>query len=174
MNFLVLLGAAAGPEIGAQLATTVVGFFLVVALLLYVLWKPVLALLDERREAVSSQFGEIDRKLAEANALAKDYEERLKRIDDEARERLNKAVDEGRKLAAELIEKARHDAEDITVKTRQSLALEVETARLALRREAVEMTLSATGKLLSVSMNDERQRSLVDGFISDLEKHGSS
>ncbi|MCB2154675.1 F0F1 ATP synthase subunit B [bacterium] len=174
MNGTLLLAASPMAEIGGQVLTTIVTFLAVLWVLKLLAWKPILELLDQRRETVSSKFEEIDRKMGEANTLIADYEERLKRIDDEARERHNKAVDEGRQMASEIIEKARHEAESITVKAKQAMDMELEKARLELRREVVEMTLTATGKLLSVSVDDAKHRQLVDDFIADMEKRKSS
>ena len=174
MNATLMLAASPLTEIGAQVLTTIITFLIVLWTLKILMWKPIPELLDRRREQVASKFEEIDRKMGEANALIADYEERLKRIDDEARERHNKAVDEGRKMASEIIEKSRHDAEGITTKAKEAMEMELEKARQELRREIVEMTLAATGKLLSISVDDEKHRQLVDGFISDLEKRKSS
>ncbi len=167
---MLLAGASAGSTIAGQVITTVITFLAVLWVLKAFALKPILELLDERKNTVSNEFKELDRKITEADSRLKEYEEKLKHIDEEARERHNQAVDEGRRMAAELIEKARSESEDITEKARQSMRHELEAARIELRREVVEMTLAATGKLLEASMNDERQRQLVDSFISDLEK----
>lgn len=174
MNATLLLAATPLSEIGAQVITTIVTFLIVLWTLKILMWKPIPELLDRRREHIASKFEEIDRKMGEANALISDYEERLKRIDDEARERHNRAVDEGRKMATEIIEKARLDAEAITRKAQEAMEMEIEKARQELHRDMVEMTLSATGKLLSISVDDDKHRQLVDGFITDLEKRKSS
>lgn len=171
MNTLALIAASsAGPTLAGQVITTIITFLLVLFVLKKFALGPVLALLDERKDTVANEFRELDRKVAAADARLKEYEEKLRRIDEEARERQNKAIDEGRRMATELLEKAKAESEAITSKARAAMQQEVEAARLSLRREAVEMTLSATGKLLQANLDDARQRQLVDGFISELEK----
>lgn len=170
MNPMLLIGAAGAADIPAQVITTVITFLLVVITLKLMAWKPVLGAIDDRRKQIADNWEEIDRKQAEAEALRKEYEEKLRHIDDEARERLNKAVDEGRRVAEDLIGKARVESEEITRKAREAMDLEIDKARLQLRRDAVELTLAATGKLLDATLDDDRHRQLVDGFLSDLEK----
>ncbi len=170
MNTMLLAGAGAGPTLIAQVITTVITFVAVLWVLKKFALGPILELLEERKNTVSGEFRELDRKISEADTRLKDYEEKLRHIDEEARERQNKAVDEGRRMAAELIEKARAESEDITEKARQSLQHELDAARIELRRETVELALAATGKLLDATMDDEQQRRLVDSFIGDLEK----
>lgn len=169
-----LIGAGAASEIPAQVITTVITFGLVVFVLYKMAWNPILTILDERRNQISSQFDEIDRKIADANSLIKDYEERLRRIDDEARERHNRAVDEGRRIAEQIIAKARTEAEEIAQKTRTAMQVELDQARIELRRDVVELTLAATGKLLAATVDDQQHRQLVGDFIADLEKRRAS
>ncbi len=174
MNILLILGASAVPELFAQVVTVIIMFVLTVAILYALAWKPILALLDARKAEIVRSFDEIDRKVADAEALIKDYEERIRRIDEEARERMNKAIDEGRRVAGDMIEKARLDSEEIAAKARQSMEMELGQARMQLRRDVVEMTLEATGRLLRVKVDDDRHRQLVDEFIADVDSRRSA
>lgn len=168
MSFLTLTAASAGVTITAQIVTVVIAFVIVLGILYKFAWGPIIQLIDDRAKAITSGFDEITTKTIEAENLRKEYEERLRRIDDEARERMNKAIDEGRKQAADIIESARKESEDIIQKTKASLDLEVDKARLELRREAVEMALSATGKLLDANLDNEQQRKLVTQFVDQV------
>jgi F-type H+-transporting ATPase subunit b len=165
---MLLAASSAGPTFVAQVATTILAFLIVLAILYKVAWGPILELLDDRRKAIADGFDDIDAKAKAAGDRLREYEEKLRRIDDEARERQNKAIDEGRRQAEQIVAKARHDAEELIEKTRMTLEIERDKARLELRREVVEMTLSATGKLLSANLDDSRQRQLVDEFVTDL------
>jgi len=174
MSTLLILGASAAPELLAQVVTIIIAFVLTVGILYAFAWKPILALLDARKAEIVRSFEDIDRKVADAQALIKDYEERIRRIDEEARERMNKAIDEGRRVAGDMIEKARLDSEEIAAKARQSMEMELGQARMQLRRDVVEMTLEATGRLLQIKVDDDRHRQLVNEFIDDVEARRSA
>ena len=174
MTSLMLLAAAGAAEIPAQVITTLITFTLVVITLTFLAWKPILAMLDERRNQIANRFDEIDRRMAESERLQKELNDRLAHIDDEARERLNQAIDEGRKVANEIIEKARAESEEIKEKAEANIRIEIDKARVELRQEVVEMTLAATGKLLQAELDDQRHRELVSGFITELEKRPAS
>ena len=176
MDSLLLLAASEAAahispvrELIAQAIVAIIGFVLLLLVLKKYAWGPVLQMIDERREHISAQFDEIDRKTAEANAILADYEERIRRLDEEARERINAAIEDGQKTAEDIVSHARKEAEGIVSKARQDMSLELETARLQLRQDVVEMTLAATGKLLHANMDDQKQRDLVNQFINDLQ-----
>lgn len=174
MNLILVVAAAPLTEIGAQVLTTIITFLLVLWTLKKLAWGPITEMLDERRNQVTGQFDEIDRKMAEANALIADYERRIRNIDDEGRQRMNRVLEEARSMSAQITERARQEAQEINRKAREAMELELSKARVELRREVVEMTLEATGKLLSVSLDDERHRQLIAEFIDDLEKRETS
>ena len=173
MTALLITGAVAGT-LGAQIATVIIAFFLVMATLYAVAWKPVINLIDERRESIRKEFDSIDRKQADLDSKIRDYEERLRQIDAEARDRMNKAIDEGKRTATALVDDARKTAEDMKAKAVTDIRIELEKARVELRNDIVKLTIGATEKLLKSELNDDRHRVLVGSFITELEAKKNS
>lgn len=169
MTSLTYLGASITP-LAAQVVVVVVGFFLTLWLLKWMFWGPVLKVLDERRETITREFDDIEKKQERLNSQIHDYQERLRHIQDEAREAMNKEIERGKKAAAEIEESARHQAEDIRKKAALDIQLEIEKARVELRNEMVQLTIEATEKLLRAELNDERHRELVGSFIAEVER----
>lgn len=65
--------------------------------------------------------------------------------------------DQGRKEAGMFLQRAREEVDRERVK-----------ARMELRREVVDLSLAAAGKLLGETVDEERNRKMVDDFIEDL------
>ncbi len=170
----VLFTAAAGGTLLAQILTVIIAFSVVVYILYYFAWGPIIRLLDERRETIAREFDTIEQKQATLEGQIKDYEERLRHIDAEARERTNKAIEEGRKAATALLEEARQQAEQIRRKGQTDIQLEIEKARAVLRDDMVRMTISATEKLLREKLDDEQHRRLVENYLGELEQREAS
>ena len=82
-----------------------VAFLIFAWILKRYVWGPFLALLDERREKIASEFDRIESLRAEAERLRADYESRLQKIEQEARERIQEAVAErfGVRLEREVV-----------------------------------------------------------------------
>ena len=170
MNVLLLPLAAAPVTLISQVVTVVIAFFIVLWILNKLAWKPVIALIDERRKTISDEFERIDSRQAELTSRIKDYEERLRQIDAEARERMNQAIEEGRRTATELLDEARVEAEAIRTKAQADIKLEIEKTRVLLRNAMVDIAIGASEKLLRAELNDERHRALVGQFVEDLAK----
>lgn len=170
---MILLGAAVGTIV-AQIVTIMLGFFIVLWILAKFAWNPIIKTIDDRRELVIKEFETIDQKQALLASQIKDYEERLRQIDGEARERMNKAIEEGRKSAGEIVEEARVQAEEMKRKAAADIKMEIDKARVELRNEIVNLTIGASEKLMRAELNDERQRQLVGNFITELENRKAS
>jgi len=92
-----------------QILTQALGFLILLFILKKIAWKPLLSLLDERREKISSEFQTIERTKSELSRLEQDYKARLADIDAQARQRIQEAISEGQRISVEIQEKAREE-----------------------------------------------------------------
>ena len=149
------------------LAFQVINFLLLLYILNRLLFKPLLARMDERSAKISKG-------LEDAETAARDRE--LARAEREA------AVSEARKEAAnvianankiatdtrdEILTKARADAEKVTERAREEITAEKEKAMAELRAEVADLALEAAGRLVRSDMNATTQRRLVEDFLAE-------
>lgn len=153
-----------------QLITHIIGFVIFVWILKRYAWKPILGLLDERRDRIKSSFDEIDSKNAAADKLNQEYQAKLRDIDNEARKRLTAAVQEGEKIAAQIKDTAREEAKEIMARTKSELEQDFAKARVQLKEDVVNLTISATEKIIRERLDGQKHRDLIGRFIEDVEK----
>jgi F-type H+-transporting ATPase subunit b len=153
-----------------QLITHIIGFLVLLWILKRYAWKPLLALLDERKEKIKSSFDEIDRKTADADQLRAQYESKLKEIDDEARKRMNAAIAEGEKIAGQIKEEARGEARRIMDRQKAELDQDYAKARVQLKEDVIAMTMTATERIIKESLDEAKHRDLISRFIDEVEE----
>ena len=153
----------------SQILTHLVGFLIAFFILKKFAWGPVLQMLDDRRQKISDEFAEIETQKQQADALLHEYEERLRKIEDEARARINEAVAEGQKVAAEIKVDAQDDALRITARAKSDLERDVDRARAQLKEDMVTMTLGATERLLREKFDESANRKLIERFLNEAE-----
>ena len=165
MNTVFILAAAAGEQsIPARIAETfgwnvelfisqVISFCLVAFLLQKFAYKPILALLEERRVKIAESLSNADRiKIELANAQARSQE-----LINTASLQANRLIEEARTAAAKVteleIQKAVVAAQDIVNKARLTNEADLGRMRSELRREigalAVKAAMQVTGKVLT-------------------------
>lgn len=154
----------------AQLLTHTVGFLIALWLLKKYAWGPLLALMDERREKIAGEFGEIDKQKQEAADLTAEYESKLREIDNERRVKLAQAVSEGKKIAEEIKSTAHQNARDISAKARADLERDVAKAKVQLKDEMIAITMSAAEKIINEKLDDAKHRELIGSFVDGAQK----
>jgi F-type H+-transporting ATPase subunit b len=156
------------------LAFQVINFLLLLYILNRLLFKPLLARMDERGAKISKG-------LEDAEVAARDRE--LARAEREA------AVAEARKEAAavianankiatdtrdDILATARADAEKVTERAREEITAEKEKAMAELRAQVADLALEAASKLIRSDMNATTQRRLVEEFLAETSARPAS
>ncbi|MCK5124788.1 MAG: F0F1 ATP synthase subunit B [candidate division Zixibacteria bacterium] len=150
--------------------THMLGFVITVVILAKFAWRPILGILDERREKIKSEFDQIESGKSEIEETKAGYDAKLKDIDNLARQKLTEAVNDGQKVAAEIKEQGRDEAKEIIFKAKAETDREVEKARAALKEDMVKMTIAAAEKIISKKLDEQENRRLIKDFIDSVEK----
>ena len=156
---------------------TVNWFWVIVALtnfavFFYIAWKvvliPVGGRLSDRRER-------IERGLKDADAARRDREaaaDQRQGIINEARREASDIVAQGQKFSDENREKGIADTQVEIERLRERAVAEIDTERkraLAdVRGQVAELALLAAGKVVGETMSDEREKRLVDEFLTQV------
>ena len=153
-----------------MLLTHAVGFVIAVWILKRYAWKPILNILEERRQKIQADFDEAAEDRRKSGEVLAQYEGRLKEIDTEARKKIQEAVREGQQVATEIKDTARDEARDLIEKAKSELQRDVEKAKVQLKEDLVKMTIGATEKLILEKLDEQKHRQLISNFIDDVEK----
>ena len=137
------------PHLGAQIVS-----FGIVCILLYVLaYKPILQMLNARREQIAAGLANAEKIKAELARIAVERQEILRRADGEGKQLIEEARAAAARVQADETRKALASAEQIVVRAHE--ATERDRARMLaeLRHEVgrlvVQTTAAVTGKVLT-------------------------
>jgi F-type H+-transporting ATPase subunit b len=150
------------------LIAQIFNFTLLFLILRGVAYKPMLRFLDGRREKIAKGLEDARKAEARLANIEADYTKRM----DEARAEGQKTVAEmsanAEKQAAAIIAKANDDAARIKAQASDEAELERNKALADLRSQVVALSMAAANKLIGESMDEKRQRALVDEFFSGV------
>ena len=140
----------------------VISFCIVAFLLRRFAYKPILAVLEDRRRKIEEgqlNAEKIRKELAEAE---KRYQEIVAKANADAQ----KMIDEARESAAHLSERKQQEAitaaEQIVVKAKEAAALEHERQMQALKRELGRLVVDTTAKVTGKVLTSEDQKRLQE------------
>ena len=152
-----------------QILTQALGFLILLWLLKKFAWKPILTLLDERRDKISSEFSSIERSKTELSRLAEDYNAKLADIEAHARIKIQEAISEGQRISIEIQEKAREESKKIIAKAKANIELEISKAKVELRNQMATIAIKAAEKILKEELSEDRHKRLVSDFIENVD-----
>ena len=180
MNFITLLAASGGivdmaRETGEEFGfdvwiflSQVISFLLVALLLKRFAYKPILGVLEERRQRIAEGLlnaDKIKQQLAEAEER---YQEILTKGNNEAQ----KMIDEARASAGIIAERKQQEAivaaEQILAKAREASALEHERTMAELKRQLGHLVVDTTAKVTGKVLTPEDQRRLQEEAARQL------
>lgn len=148
---------------------TIVVFLSLLVLLWKFGWPAILKTVEEREQRIQRQLKEAERANAEAARLLEEHRRTVSAARAEAQELIAKARAVAEKERATLLAKAREEYEQLLVRARKEIDAEKEKAILALRQEAVDLSIAAASKLLEAKLDTETNRRLVMEYLAGLE-----
>lgn len=155
-------------NIDLTLVASILNFFILVWLMKRVLYKPVLKLLEERKQTIAEKLQEAEKKNQEAAEKKEEYQHLLAESKDEAREILKRAAQSGEALKQEIVAKAQVRAQEI-IDQAQAQAQEEQTKMWhQLQGQVGRLSLELARKIVG-ELDGERYEKLMDSFISQLD-----
>ena len=131
------------------------------------LFKKLGAFMDDRSKSISAGIEEGEAAKREAEAFAAHQEEERA---DMQRERV-KIIDDAKLKAGveydRIIQKAKSDSERFMNEARAEIERERADMAREVRREAAALAVAAASKIIKADMDSDKNRRLVDEFISD-------
>jgi F-type H+-transporting ATPase subunit b len=155
---------------GGLVIWTLVVFGLLLLFLRRLAWPELLRAVRERERRLEEQIAQAQKDRVEAATLLEEHKRLLAGAKAEAQELIAKAKAVADKERAALLAKAREEYEELLARARKDIEEEREKAILALRREAVDLSIAAASKLLEAQLDNEANRRLVTDYLATLEQ----
>lgn len=150
--------------------TQIIGFLIALWILKAFAWKPLLKMLDDRRNKIAGDIDDAEKIKIEADDLLEAYKGKLRDIDNEARAKIQEAISEGTRIASEIREQARDESRQVLAKSREELSRDVAKARVQLRDDIISMALGAAEKVISAKLDEEEHKRILEDFLKEVDR----
>ncbi len=154
------------PPFGWALVNFVVFLFV----LGKILWQPLTRGWAERHDQIKGELDEATRLRKEAEAQLATYQHKVANVDTEVQTLLKQLHADAEADRARIIASRRERSESACAKADRQIKVEIERARIELRRETVAAALKAAETILKQNVREEDQRRLADKYVADLDR----
>lgn len=155
------------PNLGLLL-WTVVTFLALLFVLRKFAWKPLITALDKREEHVRSSIERSERAAREAERILEENRKQLAKAEAESHRILNEGRSLAEKLKNEILDQAHQQSRRMVEQAKQEIDRDKEAALAQLRGEVASLAIAAAERILDETLDENRQRKLVDAYLKGL------
>jgi len=144
-------------------------FVLVAALLTYLLYKPVLRILQTRADRVASDIENAATDKATAAELKADYEQKVKDIEIERGSVLEETRKQANTRRDQILEEAKAEAQEMKDRATRDIAAERERVKAEVHQAIIDISADMAAKLVAVNIDKNAHDKLFAEAMAELE-----
>jgi F-type H+-transporting ATPase subunit b len=149
------------------LITQVVTFIILLLLLRFVAYKPIMRMLDERSRRIKESMDQAEAIKEQSANTQEEIKKQLEQASREGQERIARAVKAGEDVKQKAQEDARKEAENLVTRARSEIHRERDEVISEVRREFADLTVLAAGKVIEKSLDKEGHRELIEKVLEE-------
>ena len=164
-------GDAAGPLLfNATLLAQVFNFVALLIFLRLVVWKPLIRVIEKRKEQIGASIVAAEQSRKEAEEVQAKLKAELAHAKEEAQNIIQRASKTAEDEAHGILESAKNEANRIKESALQDIQMERDKAVAELRNEVASLSILIASKVVSEQITDDVQADLVNKFIDEAGK----
>lgn len=145
-----------------------------VGLLIFLLWrlayKPVLKMMNDRRQKIQESLDYAEKVKQDAAAQQKEFDQKLEAMRREMASAAASAAQAGEKERETILAQAREEARKLVEQARGQIDYERKQMLSELRDEVVRLSMLTTQKVVGSSLDENAHRKLVNEFLAQADK----
>lgn len=131
-------------------------------------WKPILSAIDNREKMIQDSIEQAENAKKESEELLEKHKSLIRNAEEEAQKIIKENKELAEKSRQDLLEQAKTESAKLREKAKMEIEHEKESALQALRSEVVDLTMSATKKLIGDVLDEKKHRGIIENYIQKL------
>ena len=144
-------------------------FFILVWILARFAYKPLVSMMQERKERIAKAFADDKAARNEEEQFKADYAAQIANARQEAQQIVEKAVQQAEATTREQLAAAREQIEREKERARQDIVNERDRAMNNLRNEVISLSVAMATKVVAKDMDSETNTKLIEDAIAKLD-----
>jgi len=147
-----------------------INFTVLLFILQRFLYKPMLDMLEKRKERIRESMDYAERVKKESERAEADYQKKIEESRREAQEIITRATQQAERAREEVLAKAREEAREIKNKAMADVEYERKRVMADLRTEVADLAILAAGRVLGKELDAAMHRKGVADFLAETGK----
>ena len=152
-----------------SIVETVANIIILFILLRIFLFKPINKMKNERTRTIQENLDSAEKAKKEAEELRQQYEGSVSDAKEEAKNIIMKAHEDAESERAAIIKKAHEEADQKVAEADKEIENERKKVLRQAQSQIADLAIEAASKIVGANVDDEKNRRLVDEFLSNEE-----
>lgn len=158
----------------AWLAAQVINFFVLFFLLGAFAYKPVLKMLEARKQKIQESLEYAEKVKRDAAEQQKEFDRKLDEARREAQSAAAAAAQVGEKEREVILAQAREEARKMIEQAKEQIEYERKQMLAQVREQVVGLSLAAAKQVINQSLDDKAHRQLIGDFLAQADQLGKN
>ncbi|MBP3605575.1 MAG: F0F1 ATP synthase subunit B [Clostridia bacterium] len=133
-----------------------------------ILFRPIKGMIDSRQKEIDDMYESAEKDKSAAEAMRKDYEERLENAAEESEQMLRDAQRRALLKEEEILKEAAEQARRTKERAEEQIALEKRQAMNDIKDEVSAIAIQIAEAVVARDVAAEEHAELIDGFIAEM------
>ena len=147
---------------------TIVTFFIVLLILKWKAWGPLINALDKRAEDIKNALSAADRAKEDAEKASQEYEKLVQKAHAEAQQIIADSKVAGERVKNEVESAAKEKAEEMIGKAKTQIEAESQRAIQEIKSTVVDLSIEAAEKIIEKNLDSEDNRKLINQTLDSI------
>ncbi len=148
----------------------VMNFVVLLAILVFLLRKPVSQFLGGRIKGIQDQLEDLEAKKKAAEQKLAEYDQRLSRLSEEAEQIVEQYKKQGEAAREKILQEAEASAAKLEEQAKRTIDHEFKQAKKQLETEVLEKAIAKAEEKLKKGITDNDQEKLIDEYLNEVVK----
>ena len=151
----------------STLIAQIINFIILLVILYFFAYKPVLNMLDERGRKIKESIDEVQKVKDQASHAEEEFKKKMESASKEGQDVISKAMRTGEEARKKAQEEAKQEAQALVEKARVEIQRERNETIGELRQEFADLTIVAAEKVIGKSLDKETHRQIIDKVLDE-------
>ena len=149
------------------LIVQIVNFLILLLVLYFFAYKPVMKMLDERSHKIKESMDEVQKVKEQAAQTEEEFKKKIEAASKEGQEVIARAMRTGEEARQRAQAEAKQEAQGLVEKARVEIQRERDETIGELRQEFADLTVVAAEKVIGKSLDKESHRQIIDQVLDE-------
>ena len=147
---------------------TIVTFFIVLAILKWKAWGPLINALDKREEDIREALASAEKARQDAEKASSEYEDMMRKAQAEAQQIVSEGKAAGERVKNDIQSAANDKADEIIEKAKAQIDAERRKAIQEIKSSVVDLSMDAAAKVIERNLDSDDNRKLIDKTLEGI------